>query len=122
MNTNYREILTTNDEGMVAHLTKLKPEPIEATQLQGVSFYCTGPTCSKQGEETATPFQLIKIKADGQDPLYSEVWCSRCGAVYLVSWQQGNEPIRVERRGWRNVERTGWYGRLYGHLQEAGKD
>jgi hypothetical protein len=110
----YREIMTTNEAWLIVHLTQLKPKPVEITPLQGVSFSCTGPLCTEQDE--ATPFQLVK--AEGQGPMYSEVWCARCGAVYLITWKQGDEPIRVERRGWRNVECNGWYGRLYGHLNE----
>jgi hypothetical protein len=104
-------IMTTNDSYAIKYLERIVPKSVAFTSLSGISFSCQGPKCFKQNGTFA---HLSATMPDEPGPLYSEIWCSRCGAVYLITWKHGDEPIRVERRGWRTIESDGSYGRLHG--------
>jgi hypothetical protein len=108
-------ISMTNDERSVGHLTRIAPKPVVFTPLQGVSFLCSGPKCHKV--DGYLPVLHYEV-AEQPGPLYTELWCSRCGACYLVTWKDEGAPIRVERRGWRDVLPDGSWGDLHGKAGE----
>ena len=111
-NEDFRELMRTNDEGSVAHLLKIAPKPVDFYPRQSVAFACSGPKCLKRDGLFT---QLYAEASAGLDePIYTELWCKRCGTLYLITWGYKDVPMLVERRGWRDVESDGTYGRLHG--------
>lgn len=108
----YRMLMSTNDEGSITHLTRIAPKPVDFLPGQSVTFACSGPTCYKVDGD----FPQLSAQTGGilQEPIYAELMCMRCGAIYLVTWGYRDVPTLVERRGWRDVESDGTWGRLHG--------
>lgn len=112
-----RVIMSTNAEEAITHLTRIVPKPVEFVPMQGVVFACSGPKCYKI--DGSRPLLSAEASDNQTEPIYTELWCARCGASYLITWKHGDTPTRVERRGWRDIENDGSYGRFHGHLIEG---